>query len=138
MEMDQVYSEAGSSRLGKVEIAPEVIQIIAGLAAIQVEGVAGTSGGVVSDITQFLGRKKPKQGIKVELEEEVKIFVSLILHYGYPIPDVGREVQEQVKTAVETMTGLSVSAVTVRVVEVRLKGEERAAGEQEAASQRLK
>jgi len=54
--------EYQSTDLGKIEIAPEVIQIIAGLAAVQVDGVAGMSGGVVDDITQFLGRKKPAPG----------------------------------------------------------------------------
>ncbi|EGK14331.1 Asp23/Gls24 family envelope stress response protein [Kroppenstedtia eburnea] len=138
MENEQhPYSEARSTELGKVEIAPEVLQIIGGLAALQVNGVAGTSGGVVSDITQFLGRKNPRQGIKVELEDEVRITVSIIVSYGYHIPDVGREVQEQVKHAVESMTGLQVSQVTVRVVEVRFGEEEPAADEQEA-SQRVK
>lgn len=130
-------SETRSTELGKVEIAPEVLQIIGGLAALQVNGVAGTSGGVVSDITQFLGRKNPRQGIKVELEDEVRITVSIIVSYGYNIPDVGRKVQERVKHAVESMTGLQVSRVTVRVVEVRF-GEEDAAADNQETSQRMK
>lgn len=125
MEREQnQYSDAGSTQLGKVEISPEVLQIISGLAALQVDGVAGTSGGVVSDLTQFLGRKTPKQGIKVDLDEEVRIHVSLIVHYGYHIPDVGRKVQEEIKNAVGSMTGLDVADVTVRISEVRLAGDD--------------
>ncbi|SMO40069.1 Asp23/Gls24 family envelope stress response protein [Melghirimyces algeriensis] len=138
MEMEQNhYSETGSTHLGRVEIAPEVIQIISGLASIQVEGVAGMSGGVVSDITQFLGRKTPKQGIKVELDDEVRIQVSLIVTYGYHIPDVARNVQERVKSAVESMTGLDVSGITVQVVDVRFAGDEQESSE-ESESQRVK
>lgn len=138
MENKQLpYGETRTTELGKVEIAPEVLQIISGLAAIQVEGVEGTSGGVVSDISQFLGRKNPKQGIKVELGEEVRITVSIIVTYGCHIPDVGREVQEQVKHAVESMTGLEVSEVMVRVAEVRFAEDESSPDEQEA-SHRMK
>ena len=86
MEREQnQYSDAGSTQLGKVEIAPEVLQIISGLAALQVDGVAGTSGGVVSDLTQFLGRKTPKQGIKVDLDEEVRIHVWQVCDCKFPI-----------------------------------------------------
>jgi uncharacterized alkaline shock family protein YloU len=131
---NQPHTEPQVTDLGKIEIAPEVLQIIAGLAALQVDGVLGTSGGVVSDITQFLGRKNPKQGIRVELEEETKIVVSIIVEYGKKIPEVGLEVQARVKEAVENMTGLPVSDVIVRVVEVKFRNK----AEEEGDNQRLK
>lgn len=110
--------------LGKVQIAPEVIQIISGMAALGVKGVAGTRGGVVKGLTQYLGRKSPKQGIKVELEEETRITVSVIVYYGVHLPSVGKEVQEKVKTAVESMTGLEVMEVKVKIVGVQFDGEQ--------------
>jgi uncharacterized alkaline shock family protein YloU len=109
-----------SDVLGRIEIAPEVLQTISGLAATQVEGVIGLGGGVVSDLNQFFGRKNPRQGIKVEVGEETAIEVSLIVKYGYHIPDVGREVQEKVKSAVESMTGIPVDKVVVRIEGVKL------------------
>ncbi|OYD09831.1 Asp23/Gls24 family envelope stress response protein [Paludifilum halophilum] len=125
MANDEVQNrEARVTELGKVEIAPEVIQMISGLAAIQVDGVAGTSGNVVDDLNHFLGRKSPKQGIKVELGERSRITVSIIVTYGFHIPDVGKEVQERIKTSVESMTGLAVDDVTVRIAEVRFQGEQ--------------
>ncbi|MDR6224652.1 Asp23/Gls24 family envelope stress response protein [Desmospora profundinema] len=124
MTKEEQMKETHQTGLGKVEIAPEVIQIIGGLAAIQVEGVAGTSGGVVDDINQFLGRKNPKHGIKVELgEDELEVAVSIIVHYGHHVPDVAVEVQQQVKGAIESMTGLTVNKVLIRVVEVKIEGE---------------
>ncbi|SFS93161.1 Asp23/Gls24 family envelope stress response protein [Marininema halotolerans] len=138
MENEILHHEARVTDLGRVEIAPEVIQIVAGLAALQVEGVAGTSGGVVSDITQFLGRKNPKQGIKVELTDDASITVSIIVHYGYSIPDIGKQVQESVKNAVEAMTGLEVASISVRVVEVKFVAEQERSMKEVDSSQRVK
>ncbi|PTM58527.1 Asp23/Gls24 family envelope stress response protein [Desmospora activa] len=121
--MAEEANETLQTDMGTVEIAPEVIQIIGGLAAVQVDGVAGTSGGVVDDINQILRRKNPKHGIKVELGEELEIAVSIAVHFGYHLPDVAVEVQRQVKEAIESMTGLVVGKVLVRVVEVKIAGE---------------
>jgi uncharacterized alkaline shock family protein YloU len=123
MATEEYAQETRQTDLGTVEIAPEVLQIIGGLAAIQVDGVAGTSGGVVDDINQFLGRKNPKHGIKVELGDELAIGVSIIVHYGYNVQDVALQVQQQVKNAIESMTGLSVGKVSIRVVEVKIATE---------------
>lgn len=125
--MSNWNAEYQSTDLGKVEIAPEVIQIIAGLAIVQVDGVAGMSGGVVDDITQFLGRKNPRQGIRVDFEEGLSIEVSILVKFGSYIPDVGKAVQEQVKNAVETMTGLRVEKVNVRVEAVKFSDKPTAA-----------
>ncbi|MFC4078223.1 Asp23/Gls24 family envelope stress response protein [Salinithrix halophila] len=137
MENEIQHREAHVTELGKVEIAPEVIQIIAGLAAVQVDGVSGTSGGVVGDITQFLGRKNLKQGVKVELSEDAHITVSVIVQYGHYIPRVGKEVQERVKSTVESMTGLAVSAVTTRIVGVKFVGDNERESQEQEPSQRV-
>ncbi|WP_089968258.1 Asp23/Gls24 family envelope stress response protein [Lihuaxuella thermophila] len=125
-----------ATELGKVEIAPEVIQIISGLAASEVEGVAGLSGGVVSDLNELLGRKNLRKGIRVDLNEQMTIELALNVHYGYHIPDVGREVQEKVKSAVETMTGLIVDQVIVRVEGIRFPQQEK--GTEPDATQRIR
>ncbi|TCS96385.1 putative alkaline shock family protein YloU [Hazenella coriacea] len=105
-----------TGQLGRVEIAPEVIQIISGLSATQVDGVISLSGGVVDDLNQLLGRKNFRKGIRVDFgEQQTVIDLAIVVQYGYNIPTVGREVQEKVKTAVETMTGLNVDQIIVRV-----------------------
>lgn len=108
-------TELPSEKLGKIELSPEVIQIIAGIAASEVEGVAGLSGGVVGDISQLLGRKNLRQGIKVDLEEQTLIQISLLVKYGYHVVNVGKDVQEKVKMTVEEMTGVTVDQVIVHV-----------------------
>jgi uncharacterized alkaline shock family protein YloU len=119
---EMFHYDAGD--LGKVEIAPEVIQTIAGLAATEVEGVLSLTGGVVGDLN-ILGRKNPRKGIRVELGEQLVIELSVIVQYGYHIPDVGRTIQEKVKAAVENMTGLVVDRIIVRVEGVKMGAAEK-------------
>lgn len=109
--------------IGKIEIAPEVIQIVSSLAAVQVPGVIALSGGFVGDISQRLGKKNLRQGVHVKLEEENTIEVAAIIEYGYRVPEVGRQIQESVKQAVESMTGIPVHQVKVRFEGVRLPQE---------------
>jgi uncharacterized alkaline shock family protein YloU len=111
------------NQLGKVEIAPEVIQIISGIAASRVDGVIGLSGGVASNLNQLLGRKNVKKGIHVELDDQLVIELAVVVQYGYHIPDVGRQIQEQVKGAVESMTGLLVDKIIVRIDAIKFPQE---------------
>ncbi|MGE5423347.1 MAG: Asp23/Gls24 family envelope stress response protein [Ignavibacteriales bacterium] len=111
-----------SNDMGAIKIADEVVSTIAGLAAVEVQGVAAMSGGFASGITEILGRKNLGKGVKVEVgEEEALIEVFIIVEFGFPIPTVAKGVQGQVKAAVETMTGLKVNSVTVHVVGVSMK-----------------
>ncbi len=112
---DQKEISVESVKLGKIELAPEVLQIIAGLSASQIEGVASLSGGVVGDINQLLGRKNLRQGIKVELGDTTVIQVSIVVIYGYHVVEVATEVQKKVKEAIEDMTGVTVDQVVVHV-----------------------
>ncbi len=104
------------SELGAIRIADEVVSIIAGLAATEVEGVSYMSGGIVGGIAEAVGRKNLSKGVKVEVgEEETAVDLYLIVSYGSRIPDVAWSVQENVKKAIETMTGLKVVKVNVHV-----------------------
>ncbi|SFP91218.1 Asp23/Gls24 family envelope stress response protein [Caldicoprobacter faecalis] len=101
---------------GKVTFADEVVAIIAGLAATEVKGVAAMSGSVAGGIAEKLGRKNLTKGVKVEVgEKEAAIDLYIIVDYGVRIPEVAWNIQENVKKAVETMTGLSVVEVNVHV-----------------------
>lgn len=100
-----------------IKIADDVVAIIAGKAVSEVNGVFGMAGGFAGGITEVLsGKKNLTKGIKVDVSDnQVKIDVNIIVEYGVRIPDVAFEIQNRVKKAVETMTGLKVSSVNVHV-----------------------
>ncbi len=116
------YKLAGESEMGEVQIADEVVAIIAGLAATEVEGVASMVGNVSREIVSKLGMKSLSKGVKVDVLEGIAtISVSVNLAYGYNIMDVSAKVQDKVKTAVENMTGLVVADVNVRIASVEVE-----------------
>ena len=89
---------------GSIRIANEVVAVIAGLAATEVEGVAGMSGGVVGGIAEMLGKKNLAKGVKVEVgEKEAAVDLFIIVSYGIAIPEVAYEVQNNVKKAIQTL-----------------------------------
>ncbi|MCL6453198.1 MAG: Asp23/Gls24 family envelope stress response protein [Alicyclobacillus sp.] len=119
--------EFQSNDLGKIQIADEVIQIIAGLAAAEVEGVVDMTGSFAGGLTEsLLGRKNLSKGVRVAFEDGERtcaISLSLVLDFGVNIPDTCLQVQEHVKRAVEGMTGLEVTVVNVHVTAVRFQGD---------------
>ncbi len=109
---------------GNVNISDDVIGIISSIAAAEIEGVNGLSGKLTEDLVEMFGKKNFSKGVKVEIvEEKVIIDLNLIVDYGVKIPDVSWQVQENVKTAIESMTGLSVSAVNVHVNGINIQKE---------------
>ena len=99
-----------------VQIADDVVSIIAGKAASEVSGVYSMAGGFAGGITEVFGKKNFSKGIKVDVnEQKVKIDVNIIVEYGTRIPDIAFEIQNRVKKAVESMTGLNVLEVNVHV-----------------------
>jgi len=113
------------SKYGTVKISNEVVAIIAGLAATEVEGVTSMSGGLTGDITEMLGMKNLSKGVKVEVgEKEAAIDLFIIVDYGSKISEVATNVQRNVKDKVETMTGLNVVEVNVNVQGVNIPKEE--------------
>ena len=108
--------------LGTVTFNSDVIATIAGLAAVEVEGVAGMAGGVVSGVTELLGRKNFTKGVKVTLSaEDCEVDLNIIITYGVRIPDVTAKIQRDVKSSIETMTGLNVKSVDVHVQGVQFE-----------------
>jgi uncharacterized alkaline shock family protein YloU len=111
-----------NNQLGSIRIADEVVSTVAGLAAIEVEGVTSLSGGWGTDFVEKLGKKNFGKGIKVETtNDQTNINIYITIKFGYPIPKVAEDVQREVKMAVETMTGLTVASVNVHIVGVALK-----------------
>jgi uncharacterized alkaline shock family protein YloU len=123
---NSTYSFKEAGVLGDIQIADEVIAIIAALAATEVEGVAKMYGNITNEIVSKLGMKNLSKGVKVLVSpEDVKVDLSLELKYGYSVMDVSTKVQEKVKQAIETMTGLTVSVVRVRIAGVAIAKEEK-------------
>lgn len=101
---------------GEVKIVDDVVATIAGLAAIEIKGVAGMSGGFVGGIAEMLGKTSLSKGVKVEIKEKIAIIdLYIIVEYGTKIPDVAWKIQESVKKTVETMTGIEVNEVNIHV-----------------------
>jgi len=101
---------------GKVLYADDVVATIAGLAATDVKGVAAMSGGIANGIAEKLGRKNLAKGVKVQVgEKEAAIDLYIIVDYGVKVPEVAWNIQENVKKAVESMTGLNVVEVNIHV-----------------------
>jgi uncharacterized alkaline shock family protein YloU len=108
-----------SDEVGDVRIADEVVAIIAGLAATEVEGVSSMAGNITNEIVSKLGMKNLSKGIMIEVaENEVKVDVAINVAYGYEIPAVSTRVQDKVQSAIENMTGLKVAVVNVRIAGV--------------------
>ena len=108
--------------MGEVQVADEVVAIIAGLAATEVDGVTSMGGNITKDLVSRLGIKNLSKGIRVSVEEDkVSVYLTLNIAYGYAIPEVSQKVQERVKGAIENMTGLQVAGVNVRIAEVDMK-----------------
>ena len=106
-----------STETNEIKIANDVVAVIAGVAVSEVSGVAEMAGGFAGGITEVLsGKKNLAKGIKVEVgDKDTKIDVNIIVEYGVRIPDVAFEIQNRVKKAVESMTGLKVEEVNVHV-----------------------
>ena len=105
------YSIRENVNIGEVRVADEVVAIIAGLAATEVEGAK-------------LGMKNLSKGVKVTVEDKkVTVDLALNIRFGYEIPKVSKKVQEKVKSAIETMTGLDVVAVNIKIAGVNIEAE---------------
>ena len=116
---DMILSEQSH---GTIKIADEVVSIIAGLATIEVTGIAGMSGGFVGGIAEILGKRNLSKGVKVAVgESETAIDLYIITDYGVSIPDVAKQVQKNVKVAIENMTGLDVVQVNVHIQGIKLQ-----------------
>lgn len=101
---------------GNIRISEEVVAIIAGIAAVNIEGVAGMSGGIAGGIAQLLGKSSLAKGVKVSIDgREAVIDIYVILLFGVRIPVTAFKIQEKVKNSVEALTGISVKEANVHV-----------------------
>ncbi len=113
------YVLPGNVELGSVRVADDVIAVIAGLAATEVEGISAMAGNITNELMSRVGVKNLAKGVRVEIiGQKVKVAISLIIDYGVNIPTTCGKVQERVKSTIENMTGLTVTDVNVRIAGV--------------------
>lgn len=121
-ENNMLEMKQATDSLGKVEIAPEVIEVIAGIAASEVEGVAQMRGNFASGVVERLGKKNHGKGVKVELSDEaIKVDVYCVMKFGVSIPKVAQEVQDNIRQALLNMTALEADEVNIHVVGVQFE-----------------
>jgi len=105
--------------LSTVQISDEVVTIIAGLAATEVDGVLSMGGNITNELVNKLGMKNLSKGVKVLLGDgTASVDLTLNIEYGYSIPEISAKVQDRVKVAIENMTGLDVVSVNIRIANV--------------------
>lgn len=121
MENNVITISTDEKSVGTVQVADDVVAMIASLAATEVDGVSAMVGNITNELMSKVGMKNLTKGVKVSvLENVVTIDLSIVLEYGFNIPGTCRKVQAKVKTAIETMTGLSVADVNIRIASVKL------------------
>ena len=107
-----------SENCGQVQIADDVIAIIAGTAALECKGVISTGSLISNDFVGMIGKRNFSKGVKVAVNEEVSLEITLNVKFGYKVHEIAEEVQKRVKNAVETMTGLAVADIDIIVASV--------------------
>lgn len=118
MSDEKQQEQAGEpcGHYGTIKIADEAVATIASMAAAQIDGVAGMSGGMAAGITEKLGKKNVAKGVKVEVNGfTVALDLFIYAQFGVKIPQLAHEIQNEVRTAVENMTGLQVKAVNIHI-----------------------
>jgi uncharacterized alkaline shock family protein YloU len=113
-----------SDQLGEVKIADEVVAIVAGLAATEVEGVSSMAGNITNEIVSRLGMRNLSKGIEIGVEnDEITVSVAINIAYGYNIPEVSAKVQDKIASAIENMTGLHVAEVNIKIASVDMESQ---------------
>lgn len=122
MAEDRQSFSIKNDKSGEVHVAGEVVAIIAGLAATEVEGVSSMAGNITNELVSKLGMKNLSKGVKISIvESSVEVDIALNIAYGYSIPEVSGKVQERVKNAIENMTGLEVTEINIRIASVDME-----------------
>lgn len=108
--------------IGEVQIADDVVAMIASLATTEVEGVSAMAGNITNELMSKVGMKSLTKGVKVEMADgEVSVDLAVTMEFGYNIPATCQTVQSKVKSAIENMTGLTCTNVNIRIAGVKVK-----------------
>lgn len=124
MDENALLNVTNDSSLGKVEIAPEVIEVITGIAASEVEGLSTMRGNFATGVVERLGKKSHGKGVKVDITENgILIDLYVVLNFGVSIPEIAQRLQTNIKQTIKNMTALDIDEINVHVVGIQMKPE---------------
>lgn len=114
---------SGKEELGKIEVAPEVIEVIAGIATNEVEGVASTRGNFASGVAERFGKKVHSKGVKATISEDGEMLIDVYcsIKYGNSIPKVAKDIQTAIRQAIYNMTSIETSEVNVHITAIQFE-----------------
>jgi len=122
MKDDSLLNVSNHNDLGKVEIAQEVIEVITGIAASEIDGISSMRGSFATGVVEKLGKKSHSKGVKVELTDEgIQIDLFVNLDFGVSIPTVAEKLQENIRQSIKNMTALEISEINVHVVGIQME-----------------
>jgi len=122
MKDDSLLNVSNHNDLGKVEIAQEVIEVITGIAASEIEGISSMRGSFATGVVEKLGKKSHSKGVKVELTDDgIQIDLFVNLDFGVSIPTVAEKLQENIRQSIKNMTALEISEINVHVVGIQME-----------------
>lgn len=121
METNNITISQDTKNIGTVQIADDVVAMIASLAATEIDGVSALVGNITNELMSRVGMKNLTKGVKVDIiDNVVTVDLAIVLEYGFNIPKTCQKVQDKVKTAIENMTGLTVADVNIRISSVSM------------------
>ena len=107
---------------GTVQIADDVVAMVAGIAATEIDGVSAMAGNITNELMSKVGMKKLTKGVRVDvIGKKVVVDLAVTMKYGYHIPATCQKVQAKVKNAIENMTGLNVEYVNIRIAGIEVQ-----------------
>lgn len=121
MSEQSMLNVSENTELGKIEIAPEVIEVITGIAASEVEGISEMRGTFATDVVEKFGKKSHSKGVKVELTEDgISIDLYVVINFGVSIPKTAEKLQTNIRQSLKNMTALETSEINVHVVGIQM------------------
>jgi len=113
----------GKEELGLIEVAPEVIEVIAGIATTEVEGVAATRGNFASGVAERFGKKVHSKGVKATLSDNGDIIIDVYcsVKYGFSIPKVANDIQTAIRQAIFNMTSIDTNEVNIHITAIQFE-----------------
>ncbi|VDG31247.1 alkaline shock protein [Lactobacillus plantarum JDM1] [Lactiplantibacillus mudanjiangensis] len=116
-ESSNITLKSKEPSLGQIQIAPEVLEIIVGIAVSQIDGVNRMRGSISSSVNELFGRKKSLgKGVKLTIvDDQISVDVYAYLNYGVSVPKVALAIQDKVKQQILFMTDLALNEVNVHI-----------------------
>jgi len=125
MSEQPLLDVSGDTSQGKVEIAPEVIEVMAGIAASEVDGLSSMRGNFASGMVERFGKRAHGKGVKVELTKDgILIDLYVVLQFGVSIPEVTQKLQTNIRQTIENMTALEITEINIHVVGIQTESRE--------------